>query len=403
MLGLALLTALSLHLQLFSYSPLVSSIIVDMRLSYAEAGFIFSVCMLTLILLRIPWGLCCDRFGFRLVIGVATLLMGLFGLLRGFATDYAMLLALQVLLGVGMAAVIPGLPRLVGASFAKKKIGVATGVYVAGFAIGDMLGIGLTPYILNLLGTWRSVFVVYGVWGLILALAWWALTKEQKLAGWRPVGHDSRKSLRSSLLTVIKIKEVWILTALFITAGGCYDTVLMWLPYQLQARGAQPDTVGLIASMLPLGFLISSPSVGALSDHGGSRKRFIQILGLITGPAIYLACTASGATLLAAAFITGFSTIGIVTLVLTMPIESKETAPHVASAVGIISSVGNVGSLVMPVLVGLTRDLTGSFLPAAIMLAIVGEASFMLGLLTRETSKERTIASHKHSAQVSTG
>ena len=121
MLGLAFSTALTMHLLLFSYSTLVSSIIVDMRSSHAQAGFIFSACIMTLVLLRIPWGLYCDRIGFRLVVGLATLLMGLFGFLRGFAIDYATLLSPQVLLGVGMAAVIPSLPKLVGASFARKS------------------------------------------------------------------------------------------------------------------------------------------------------------------------------------------------------------------------------------------------------------------------------------------
>ena len=317
------------------------------------------------------------------------MLMGLFGFLRGFAINYATLLALQVLLGVGMAAVIPSLPKLVGASFAKERVGLATGVYAAGFAVGDMLGMSLTPYILKSLGAWRNAFIVYGLWGIVLAVAWWVLAKEPKLAAMRAVEDESRTSLRSGLLAVVKMREVWIMTGLFICAVGSYDTVLMWLPYLLEARGIEPAAAGLIASMLPLGFLISSPSVGTLSDRIGLRKPFIWVLGLITGPAIYLTGTASDATLWASAFITGFSTVGILTLVLTMPIELKETAPYVATAVGIISSVGNVGSLVMPVLVGLIKDLTGSFLPAIVMLAIVGESSFLLGLLIKETGMRK--------------
>ena len=54
MLILAFLTSLTMHLLLFSYSQLKESIMLEMQLTYAEAGFIFSMSILALIILRIP-------------------------------------------------------------------------------------------------------------------------------------------------------------------------------------------------------------------------------------------------------------------------------------------------------------------------------------------------------------
>jgi len=57
MLVLAFLTSLTMHLLLFAYSLLKNLIALEMQLTYAETGFVFSISFLTLAALRIPWGL----------------------------------------------------------------------------------------------------------------------------------------------------------------------------------------------------------------------------------------------------------------------------------------------------------------------------------------------------------
>src|SRR4030042_6605722 len=85
MLALGFLATLNMHLLLFSYSPLLRNIAEDLALTDAEAGFLFSVSILTLMLFRIPWGILLDRKGLKTTMGFALTLMGIFGLMRGFA------------------------------------------------------------------------------------------------------------------------------------------------------------------------------------------------------------------------------------------------------------------------------------------------------------------------------
>jgi len=289
MLILAFLTSLTVHLLLFSYSQLKEPIILEMHLTYAEAGFIFSMSFLALILLRIPWGLVIDRLGFRVSLGLALTLLGICGLLRGLAINYETLLLSQLFLGVGFGATMPCFPKLVSAWFPPEKTGFAIGVTISGYAIGDIIGLSATPYLLTLLRGWRNVFLVYGSWALILTGVWWILAKEpEKNCGMRPV----RKANPSSSLTknfsmLLRMKQVWLLTCLYLCAAACYDTFLVWLPSILEAEEVQSTTAGLITSMLPLGFLVASFGVGSLSDRVGLRKPFIIVLGLVSGPAIY--------------------------------------------------------------------------------------------------------------------
>lgn len=392
MLILAFLTSLTMHLLLFSYSQLKESVILEMQLTYAEAGFIFSMSILALILLRIPWGLAIDRLGFRVSLGLALTLLGIFGLLRGFAVNYETLLLFQLFLGVGFAAVMPCLPKLVSAWFPPEKAGFAIGVTISGYAIGDIIGLSATPYLLTWLGGWRSVFYVYGFWALILTSVWWILAKEpdQNSGTQLPVRKaNSSSSLTKNFTVLLRVKQVWLLTGLYLCAAAGYDTFLIWLPSMLEAEGVQSTTAGLITSMLPLGFLFASFAVGSLSDKVGLRKPFILALGLVSGPAIYAAGTLQGPAVWFFAFVIGLCTIGVLTIVLTIPVELPQTHVFVGSAVGLISSIGNLGSFFMPTVVGHMRDVTGSFLWSLLILAVLGELMLILGLPITETGRKR--------------
>ena len=383
MLALGFMATLNVHLLLFSYSPLVRAIAGELALTNAEAGFLFSVSILTLMVFRIPWGILFDRKGFKATMGFALILMAVFGLVRGFAVDYATLLASQILLGVALSGIIPAIPKLVSFWFPRDKVGLATGVCMAGFPIGDVLALSLTPYLVETLSGWRQVFQVYGVWALLLIFLWWKLaSKEPKGEGKQAVNSHS---LRRDFAQLLRMKEVWLLTGLYFCAGGCYDTMLLWMPNVLQAEGLNVFSASLVASMLPVGFLVSALAVSAFSDKLGLRKPFIILMGLVSGPVLFLAGTVSGPVAYVTGFLVGLCTVGVLTLVLVVPVELPRLSPFLSSALGVVSSVGNAGSFLLPTLVGQIRDVSGTFLLSMVILAVVGEGMFALGLMLPET------------------
>ena len=388
MLILAFLSSLTLHLLLFSYSQLKEAIRLEMQLSYAEVGFIFSISVLALILFRIPWGLVIDRLGFRTSLGIALTLIGVFGVLRGFANNYATLLLFQLFLGIGFAAIIPSMSKIASAWFPPQKTGFAIGVAISGFAVGDIIGLSATPYLLTWLNGWRNVFFVYGFWALILMCLWWVLAKENQDVHSVPKANPN-SSVTKNFKALLGVKQVWLLTGLYLCASVCYDTFLLWLPSILDSEGVQLNTAGLITSMLPLGFIFASFVIGSLSDRAGLRKPFILVLGLASGPVVYAAGTLQGPAVWFFAFALGLCSIGVLTLAITIPVEHPQTAMFVGSAVSIISSIGNLGSFLMPTVVGQIKDVTGSFFWSVLILAVFGELMLLLGLPLTETGRNK--------------
>ncbi|MGP3668258.1 MAG: MFS transporter [Candidatus Bathyarchaeota archaeon] len=379
----AFFTAFTIHLLLFSYSPIIQLVIEEMGISHAEAGFVFSICILAIMLLRIPWGFMIDRLGFMNVIKMAMMLIGVFSFLRGFASNYHELLIFQLLLGVGMAAILPCLTKIVNTMF-QEKAGVATGVYVSGFPVGELVGLSLTSYLLlTFKGDWRAVFKTFGLWSIFLALTWWLIGKAYS---------TKQVNLNQSTLKlkeVVKLKQVWLLTGLCICSMGCYDTLLTFLPRMLEIKGLEALEANITSSILPLGFLLSGLSVGALSDKVGLRKPFLWMLSLTTIPSIILIPQLSQIPLWIVILTAGFTLSGILTLVLIIAAEHPETSNFVGGAAGLIYSIGNTGSFLFPVIVGWLIDVTWSPYPPLLVLATIAGTTLTLNIAIMETGKTK--------------
>lgn len=194
--------------------------------------------------------------------------------------------------------------------------------------------------------------------------------------------------MRSEFAKLLKNRLVWVLTGLYFCAGGCYDTLLVWLPNVMQAQGLDVFSASFVASMLPAGFLFSAIVIGYYSDKLGLRKPFVLVMGAVSGPVVFFTGTMIGLPVYVTAFLSGLCTVGVLTIILAIPVEAPNLSRSLSSALGIVASVGNLGSFLLPTIVGQLRDVSGTFLPSMLLLAIVGEGMLILGLLLPETGRK---------------
>ena len=157
--ALAFAVAFVVHLLLFCVAPMVGVLMAEMDLSHAQFGSVFSVSMVSLILFRLPWGLLADRRGYVGVLRVALVLSASAACLRAVSQSYAGLLVSQFLVGLGLAALMPCLSLMVKA-WAPDRPGLGTGIYFAGFAVGNATALALTPVVLQVM-SWRQAFLLY--------------------------------------------------------------------------------------------------------------------------------------------------------------------------------------------------------------------------------------------------
>jgi len=362
--------ALLLHLLLFATAPMVTAIMTEMELSYAGFGIIFSAVAVSLILFRVPWGLVGDRLGYVNALRIALPITAASAILRGISPGYATLLLSQFLLGVGLAAVLPCLPILV-KEWSPEALGLWTGIYISGFALGNATALGLTPQMLNMM-RWRDILLLYGCIALFVTGLWWLLARSM-------VKGTSEPNVKN-ISELLRDRYVWLLVLFLIASMGSYDTLATWMPKVMEMKGLDKT----LAFVLPLGFFLAGPVTGLALDRFQNRKILMAVLGVATAMSITGINYVQFPLLLPCVFVSGFTCIGALTVSLTMPAKHERLSASIGSVVGLASALGNVGPLTMPVLFGFLIDVTTTFQMSVLSVALLASVTFILGSTVSE-------------------
>lgn len=365
MLSFSFVIAFLLHLLLFATAPMVTQIMGEMHLSHADFGLVFSAAMISLLLFRIPWGIIGDRIGYLNVFRIALPISAASAILRGFSTDYSTLLISQFFLGLGSAAILPCLPLVIQEWASDRALGFSTGIYVSGFALGNFTALGLTPQLLTILG-WREILLIDSGVATLVAGLWWGFAKSF-------VKEKSEFELENFTL-VLKDKYVWILLIFMIASMGSYDTLATWMPKVLEMK----ELNKVFASLLPLGFFLAGPVVGLLFDRFWDKRIILAILGAVSCASIIGINYVPFPFLLFCIFLAGFTITGVFTIALSSPAEHSHLSSSIGAVVGLISSLGNIGPLIMPVVFGLLIDVTGTFYASMFAVAALSCVTLIL-------------------------
>jgi len=394
----ALLALASLGYSLFTFSwfslaAYLVPIIEELGLSSTQAGVVTGAVQLSYVPLSLVSGLAIDRLGSRRSLGAGLFVIGVSHVLRGLAGGFTAVLLPTLLLGVGGTAVTFGLPKLVSELFPADRSGTMSSVYIVGATLGSATTFALArPLIGPLAGGWRPFFVGTGVAVVGYAVLWtvvsWSLwDRVEHFAAQSDDQTFSLSSMRRDLVRVFTHTGLLLLVVvgtarLFITHG-----LSNWLPTILEARGVTPALAGTLTSLFVLVRILGIVGVPALSDRFGTRRLPIVGCGLAgaVGMAGLLVASSLPAVLVSLVFVGTFAIGGLSPLVRAIPIELDGIGPRLtAIANGLIFTVGEVGGFGGPFLIGLLRDVTGSFRPALGALAAASLLAAVAGYLMDE-------------------
>ncbi len=365
MLVLSFLIAFMLHLLLFGTAPMVDQIMSEMNISNTEFGIVFSMVMVSLIVLRIPWGFLVDRFGYSKILKFSLPLISASAIIRSFSPNYLVLLVAQFGLGLGLASVLPCLPPLV-KEWISSRTGFGTGVYVSGFAVGNGTALALTPILLQTM-EWRTILLIYGLVALAVTFLWWLLSDSSM--------EESPSYDFEDFSRILKDRYVWVLTFFMIACMGSYDTLATWITKVLKMKFFEE----VAGSSLSVGFLFSGPVIGHLSDKLESERFLIAVLGILATGLIFVLIFASGFVLIPILFGIGFLITGVLTLTLKAPARHDRLSSSAGKVSALMSSLGNIGPTVMPVAFGYFLDSTGTYTVSLTLVALVVVSTFLIG------------------------
>ena len=334
----------------------------ELHLSTSQLGFLLSAFYYGYVAFMPPVGWLAERFGAHRVLAVGLTVWSIATLGTGFASSFAMLLALRVLLGIGESAAFPCASKVLANAVEVQHLGVANGVLGFGYLVGPAVGTLFGGFLMTLVG-WRPVFILFGS----LSLLWlWPWSRTVVESSSRSAATDESQP---SFGRILRQRALWGASLGHFASNYSFYFILSWLPFYLvKARGFSIGSMALTASWAYLLNALSALSMGWAADRWirAGRSPDLVYKGLmalthVTGVAcmagmVMLPVGGSVASLFIFQVISGFSYPGV--FVIPQIIAGPKAAGR---WVGVQNAVGNLAGLVAPAITGVLVDRTGRF------------------------------------------
>jgi ACS family glucarate transporter-like MFS transporter len=370
-LAFTFLLAVITYLDRVCISAAAPFIIDDLGLSVLEMSVVFSAFTLAYSLFEVPSGWLGDVKGPRRVLTRIVVWWSAFTMLTAAAQGFRSLVVIRFLFGAGEAGAFPNIARSFSQWFPLRERGRANGVMFLGSRVGGMLSAPIALLLIAQWG-WRASFIAFGLLGIVWAAGWYAWYRD------RPEDHPSMTadelawiqqdarpvdSGRTPWRALLRSRNLYALCGMYFAFGYGLYFYFTWLPtYLIKELGFSLLAGGIFAA---LPFLLAG-----LADVGGgwltdtlSRARGLRVGRCYLGCAAFSTC---GALVFA-------STVAIdpvaKAVLLAFALASADLAlsacwavpldiapDHAGVVTGFMNTLGNLGGLLGPLVVGIALD-----------------------------------------------
>jgi MFS family permease len=364
-------------------------------------GALGSAWALTYGIAQLPSGYLLDRLGPKALVGATMIVWSLFQAAGGFAGSYVQLMLSRIGLGATEAPCFPSATRSVSDWFDVRHRGTPSGVYTSGAYIGPTLAPPILTGIM-LAFNWRVMFIVMGVAGIVAAGFWFMIYRDPRTQVLLPQDEEylrANRAARSSVSlrewkSLFRFRAMWALMLGAFCTGYITWMYQTWLPAYLEMQQhISIAKAGFLASVPLVCAFLGALSGGWISDrlaaHGMDlieSRRLPLILGLVASAAFTgLAARAgtAGAAITFIALAMFFMQLGITCKWVLVTAVTPQA--YCASAASNQNFAGFLGGTLSPILTGFIVDVTGSFVVAlaiGAVITLIGAALFQFMMTT---------------------
>jgi len=366
---------------------------IEDRLSIPASSVMWFTLVFPLVqvLLTMPAGMIIDKKGFKYGVGIGALFTGVFAILRLFSPDsFTVLLISQIGIAIGQPFVLNGVTKLAITWFPQKEEATAVGLGSMALFIGMMVGLGLTPVLVQSL-SYETMLIIYGAMGVLGILLFFSLVKphpatpprevevHQEVTGWQGIKH------------ILKMRDFVILGFIALIGIGVFNGLATWLEKMLnELHQIQMTDAGTISAILILSGMIGCIVIPMISDKIMKRKPFLILASVIGAAAIVALMLSKGYGLnMVNGIMLGFFLISALPIMLTMSAEITG-ARFAGISVGYLQLLGNAAAVLIVPTMEFMRGTTGQWiLPLAFIAGLLG-INFILSIVIREPAKSQT-------------
>jgi MFS transporter, ACS family, hexuronate transporter len=334
----------------------------EIGLTDVQYGWLITAFMVPYTVMYMFTGAWIDRWGTRIMSLVFIGVMSLATVLMGLADTFAELFVARMILGVAEAGIIPCSILFVVTWFPRHLRATAISIKSPLGALGQVATPPLVAWVTLSFG-WHMAFIIPGVIGLVVAVVWYAL--DHGAPDYGEVGAEKDK-VKPSAWRLLADRTLWPLLAVRVMSDPFWFFLLYWHAGFLQEHlGLTLAQVGQWAWIPPLFNTLGNVTSGVVSDRLIARGWPVRRAR--TAPLIAVTVLAPLAWLLpftpsialAIALLTGlYIMCGTWLTITNIFVADLVPRSSVATAVGVLSAVGGLTSVLFNLVAGW---LVGSF------------------------------------------
>lgn len=388
-LGLVVLVVFSaLGLARFGYTSILPAMQEAMHLSNTQTGALQSWNLLGYMLTVVVAGVLAARFGPRVVISVALLVVSAGMALTGLVPTFGAACVGRFLAGMGGAGGNVPAMALLSAWFAARRRGMAAGLASAGSSLGLIVTGPLIPAILQRSGAegWRLSWCVLGAMSLLVfTVAAIGLRNQPSEKGLSAVGASGMDPPSSPVRVggaalnwgaVYRSALLWRLSAIYFAFGFSYIIyATFFVRYLTSEAGFSRAAAGALWLQIGVGSIVSGFLWGSVSDRWGRGAALCWVFGLQGTAFVLFGLSRSPGCVYASAALFALTSWSVPALMAALcgDLFGARLAP---AALGMITMVFGCGQALGPYLAGMMADTARSFAPAFLL---AGAVALILG------------------------
>ncbi len=334
------------------YAPLGPYFREELHISEAQLALLISIPALLGSVMRIPMGILTDMYGGRKVFSLLMVFCFFPTMAAMYANSYVFLLVCGFLFGMSGTSFAVGIPH-VSRWYPQQRQGLALGIYGIG-NVGAALSTLFAPRLITYFGgDWHSIFPIYAVPCLVMAVLYWQYTTDA------PTKTKS-KSLSEILSVFRRAPLAWTFCVFYWVTFGGFVCFSLFLPsYFKKVYDITPVQAGDLTTLFIFVTSFIRPIGGYLADRMDGRKMLI-VLFLLAAALLIMEGLQPSLTVASIVFVSLGALLGIGNGVVYKLVPTYFAADTGAVG-GLVGAAGGLGGFFMPIVLGASCDITGSY------------------------------------------
>ncbi|CAJ0740369.1 Putative tartrate transporter [Ralstonia edaphis] len=367
------------------------SLQTDLGLSDTAYGLGAGLFVVGYVLFEVPSNLMLYKVGARRWIARIMVSWGIATALMAFVQTEWQFYGLRFVIGAMEAGFAPGVLYYLTIWFPAAYRGRMTSMLFLASAFAGLLGAPASGLVLShmdgvlAMRGWHWLFLVGGLPCVLLGYivfkvlkdriedARWLAPEERALLS-ANIARQNRDIAGHSLIGALKTPGFLMLGLIYFLIQVSSYGLNFWAPHMIRTSGiTNPTTIGLLTAVPYLCGAITMVVVGRVSDRTGERRKFVIGLMVLASVGFFSAgiFDKQTAMLVLALAMMGAGVVAAIPAFWALPPKLVAGA-GAAAGIALINTLGQLGGIVSPVVVGRIKDMAGSTTPALYLIGGLG-------------------------------